>query len=221
MARKAREKSSTGVYAIVLRGNGGIFKSEKLREAFSAAAKKYLKRGLIGVVFSDSRADMLVRESAAGISMDMKPLITSFARTYNREMETDGKVFADRFRSVPVESRSDDRACRAYMKGGEIAPQYMIGEAPAVKPGKKETAKTEKKEVGKRPAARNAAPEKAVEKKPAAKKSAANKPAAKKSAAKKPAAKKTAPKPVKKPEPAGEKPAAKPKKKSDLPSWLL
>ena len=156
MARKAREKSSTGVYAIVLRGNGEIFKSDEMREAFYDTAKKYLKRGLIGVAFSDSRADMLVRESAAGLSMDMKPLITSFARTYNRENENDGKVFADRFRSVPVESRSDDRACRAYMKGGEIAPQYVIGAAPVTKPGreksdKKETAKPAKKAAGKKP----------------------------------------------------------------------
>ena len=147
MARKAREKSSTGVYAIVLRGNGEIFKSGKLREAFYDTAKKYLRRGLIGVVFSDDRADMLVRESAAGISMDMKPLITSFARTYNRENETDGKVFVDRFRSVPVESRADDRACRAYMKGGEVAPQYVIGAAPAAK-----------KAAAEKPAAKKPAP---------------------------------------------------------------
>gem|GEM_PF-403092 len=160
MARKAREKSSTGVYAIVLRGNGEIFKSERMREVFYDTAKKYLRRGLIGVVFSDSRADMLVRESAAGISMDMKPLITSFARTYNRENETDGKVFADRFRSVPVESRADDRKCRAYMKGGEIAPQYMIGAAPAVKPVEKKT----KKPAAKKTATKKAAP--VPEKKP-------------------------------------------------------
>ena len=148
MARKAREKSSTGVYAIVLRGNGEIFKSAEMREVFYNTAKKYLKRGLIGVVFSDDRADMLVRESAAGISMDMKPLITSFARTYNRENETDGKVFIDRFRSVPVESRSADRACRAYMKGGEVAPEYVIGAAPAAKKtaAKKSVPKPEKKQ---------------------------------------------------------------------------
>lgn len=202
MARKAREKSSTGVYAIVLRGNGEIFKSDEMREAFYDTAKKYLKRGLIGVVFSDSRADMLVRESAAGISMDMKPLITSFARTYNRENETDGKVFADRFRSVPVESRSDDRACRAYMKGGEIAPQYVIGAVPAAKPDRE---KPDKKETAK--PAKKATPKKAAEKKPAVKKTAAKKP------------QKTAPKPEKKQETVEE--SVKPKKKSKLPSWLL
>ena len=158
MARKAREKSSTGVYAVVLRGNGKVFKREEMREAFHIAAKKYLKKGLIGVVFSDSRADMLVRESDKGLSMDMKPLVTSFARTYNRENETDGKVFADRFRSVPVESRSADRACRAYMKGGEIAPQYIIGAAPAAKPEKKAAPKKAAEKKAKKPAVKKPAP---------------------------------------------------------------
>lgn len=137
MARKAREKSSTGIYAVILRGNGDVFKTEEMREAFLETAKKYLDRGLIGVVFSDSRADMLVRESDKGISMDMKPLITSFARTYNREYDTDGRVFADRFKSVPVETRALERACRAYMKGGEIAAPYILNAAPAAKPVKK------------------------------------------------------------------------------------
>ena len=198
MARKAREKSSTGIYAVVLRGNEEIFKTEDMREAFSEAAKKYLGRGLIGVVYSDGHADMLVRESEKGISMDMKPLMTSFARTYNRENGSDGKVYRDRFKSVPVETRSLERACRAYMKGGEIAAPYITNAQMTAAPAPKKPAS-----------------------KPAPKKTAAE-PAAKKKTAEKPV-KKVTKKPVaeikadeKKPEP-----APKPKKKSNLPSWLL
>lgn len=201
MARKAREKSSTGIYAIVLRGSGDVFRTEEMRGAFCDAAKKYLGRGLIGAVFSDNRVDMLVRESDKGISLDMKPLITSFARTYNRENETDGKVFADRFRSVPVEAKAIERACRAYMKGGDIAAPYIIGAAPAA------AAETEKKTGKKKTEKAVAKPEKKVTVK----------------TAKKP--EKTVAKPEKRPEKAAAMPkpeqAPKPKKKSNLPSWLL
>ena len=196
MARKAREKSSTGIYAVVLRGNEEIFKTEAMREAFSEAAKKYLGRGLIGVVYADDHADMLVRESEKGISMDMKPLMTSFARTYNRENGSDGKVYRDRFKSVPVETRTLLRACRAYMKGGEIAAPYITNATAAPS-----TKKTVSKPAPKKTAA-----------KPGAKKKTAEKPV--KKADKKPTVEIMA-------EEKTPEPAPKPKKKSNLPSWLL
>ena len=133
MARKAREKSSTGFYAVILRGNENIFEETAMQEEFCAAAKRYLGNGLWGIRFFDDAVHMLIEESEKGISLDMKPLVTSFARTYNRAHDTEGKVFADRFRSVPIDSRTVKKICIEYLNGGEPAAPYIMGRAAAEK----------------------------------------------------------------------------------------
>ncbi|MGM9935902.1 MAG: hypothetical protein ACI38A_01015 [Candidatus Ornithomonoglobus sp.] len=137
MARKAREVSSTGKYAVILRGIDTVFNGEDMRTAFSEAAAKYLGDGLLAIRFYDDRAEMLVRESEKGISMDMKPLVTSFARTYNRVKENTGKVFADRFKSVPVETDELEEECLKYFNGGEPAAPFKRGATAAAAPAKK------------------------------------------------------------------------------------
>ncbi len=142
MARKAREKSSTGIYAVILRGAGDIFEKESMQNEFEQCAQKYLGSGLMGIRFCSDKVNMLVRESGSGISMDMKPLTTSFARTYNRVLETEGRVFADRFKSVPVETAELTEECMAFLDGGSMAAPYdrapagrSIKKAPAEKAG--------------------------------------------------------------------------------------
>lgn len=204
MARKAREKSSTGVYAIILRSNEKVFAKKKMREAFLDAAQGYLDKGLMGIRFYDTYVHMLVRESAMGISLDMKPLITSFARTYNRENETEGKVFADRFKSVPVETKELEAECLAYLDGGAKSAAYTAAAVPV---------RAEEKKPRRQPVEKSA-PVKA-------------KPAKQSAPVKAKPAKKSAPveiKPVKEPAPVKAEPApetVKPKKNRSLPSWLL
>lgn len=140
MARKAREKSSTGIYAVMLRGNTDIFAQTEMRDEFIAAANTYLDKGLMGIRFADNSVDMLISETKKGISMDMKPLITSFARTYNRTHKIDGKVFADRFKSVPVESDELRAVCLEYLGGGEKAAPYLSGRKTSVPRAAKKTA---------------------------------------------------------------------------------
>jgi hypothetical protein len=154
MARKAREVSSTGLYAVILKGADNIFKAEELQGEFLTAAERYLGDGLIGIRFFETHADMLVKESEKGISMDMKPLITSFARTYNRLEKSGGKVFADRFKSVPIESEALKMECIEYLDGGETAAPYIFGNAvkrktPPSSNAKKTVKKTDKPKVEK------------------------------------------------------------------------
>lgn len=160
MARKAREKSSTGIYAVILRGYDRIFRTKKLRDVFSDAADKYLGEELMGIRFFDDHVHMLVRESEKGISLDMKPLITSFARSYNKETGNDGKVFADRFKSVPVETAELEAQCIAYLNSAAKTAPFESGAASEA--AVKKTAPQKKK---------NSEP-----KKPAAKKTVAPKP---------------------------------------------
>lgn len=125
MARKAREKSSTGIYAVLLRGNMDIFKKEDMRQIFLDCCEKYLGKGLLAVKISKDKAEMLIKESEKGISLDMKPLITSFARTYNRESGNDGKVFADRFKSMPVEDDDVMKDTEAYLNGEKSSAEIF------------------------------------------------------------------------------------------------
>ena len=156
MARKAREKSSTGVYAVILRSNERVFARKKMREAFLDVAEKYLGEGLMGIRFFDTYVHMLVRESDKGISLDMKPLITSFARTYNKANETDGKVFSDRFKSVPVETAELEAECLEYLGGGAKSAAYTA--APTL--SRTEEKKQPRKQIVKKPAPIKAKPEK-------------------------------------------------------------
>ena len=143
MARKAREKSSTGNYAVTLKGIEEIFKSKKVKDTFKECAEKYLGEGLKGIRFSNGQADMLIHESEKGISMDMKPLMTSFARIYNRENSNDGKVFADRFKSVAVETDEDYELCLKYINGSNAQSPFTGGkkaDSPVKSAVKKKTA---------------------------------------------------------------------------------
>ena len=116
-----------------------------MREAFLDAAENYLGEELMGIRFFDTYVHMLVRESGKGISLDMKPLVTSFARTYNRVNETDGKVFSDRFKSVPVETAELEAECLQYLGGGAKSAAYTAAPAP-------KKAEEKKRETVKKPA---------------------------------------------------------------------
>ena len=200
MARKAREKSSTGNYAVVLKCIDEIFKSKKVKNMFIECAQQYLGDGLRGIRVSSGMAEMLIHESEKGISMDMKPLMTSFARAYNREFENEGKIFADRFKSTPVEDEEAYENCIKYLGNGKSASLFSGEKKKTVAEVKKEPSNPEKttvkKNVAKKAEEKTAKPEKktasTTEKK----------------------AEKTATPP--------EKTEEKPKpKKNDLPVWLL
>ncbi len=152
MARKAREKSGTGVYAVILKGCGKIFKKSEMRDIFCGTADKYLGKGLMGIRFFEDRAHMLVRESGRGISLDMKPLVTSFARSYNRVCKTEGKVFADRFKSVPIESPELEDECIKYLNGGETAAPYLPTKRSSAVNNTVKTAKKEPEPKAEKPA---------------------------------------------------------------------
>lgn len=142
MARKAREKSSSGIYAVMLRANKEVFKEKHYRDVFGENLNKQFGERIKGIRFFDESVHMLLKESENGIAADMKPVIISFARTYNRENECDGKLFKDRFRSVPVESTEAEEECIRYLNGGKKVSQFMMrGENRAAVPVKKKQTK--------------------------------------------------------------------------------
>ncbi len=109
MARKARKKSTLGIYQIIIRANYKLFLNENDKEIFLSLVERYVtfaKRGeLFGYRLSDSAVHMIVAEGTQNISELMKSLCTSYARFFNRKYKTSGKLFCDRFKSEPIESQ--------------------------------------------------------------------------------------------------------------------
>lgn len=105
MARKAREKSSTGIYHILLRANNKLFYDDKDREYFVSLIKQYFKDGVsvYGYRIEDDRVHLVIKEGDKTISQALKPFCTSYARFFNREHNADGKLFDGRFKSEPIE----------------------------------------------------------------------------------------------------------------------
>ena len=115
MARKAREVSSTGMYAVSVKTNGKVFASEEARGLFVDCLEKFLGGGAKGRRFTHDITEMLISETERGISADMKSVMTSFSRSCNKLMGTTGKIFAGRFGSVPIESAEHEAEYMAYL----------------------------------------------------------------------------------------------------------
>ena len=106
MARHARRKSSTGIYNVMLRGEP-LFTEEGDYDAFVERMAQYFMDNakIYAYCLTDKAACFILKESDKGISRDMKPFVTSYARYYNRKHETAGSVFKDRFKSEPIETK--------------------------------------------------------------------------------------------------------------------
>ena len=107
MARKAREKSSLGIYNIMLRGDD-LFKTEADYDAFIECMAQYFMgdASICAYCLTDNAACFILKESENGVSSDMKPFVTSYARYCNRTRGTKGSVFTDRFKSEPINDKN-------------------------------------------------------------------------------------------------------------------
>ena len=123
MARKAREISKSGNYYITLKGNE-LFVTDEDKKMFVEILEKnfatgivhsyYLTKSEIRLVVKDGEKAYIIgeiSEGEKGISMTMKPVTTSYARYFNRTHEREGKLFADRFKSEPLETDEEIEEC--------------------------------------------------------------------------------------------------------------
>lgn len=106
MARKAREKSSTGIYHILLRANNKLFLNDGDREYFISLVGQYFRDGvsIYGYRIDTEKVHIVLKENTKTISEAMKAFCTSYARYFNRVHGTDGKLFDGRFKSEPIEN---------------------------------------------------------------------------------------------------------------------
>jgi putative transposase len=109
LARVAREKSSTGIYHIMLRGinRQTIFEDNQDRMRFIdtlAEYKEICNYRLFGYCLMDNHIHLLIQETDKTISDIIKRISASYVYWYNTKYDRCGHLFQDRFKSEVVEN---------------------------------------------------------------------------------------------------------------------
>lgn len=112
MPRRAREKSESKIYHVMLRGANRqeIFHDEEDYLRFLETLEKLKKKAEIkvyGWCLMGNHVHLLMGEGREELSTTMKRIGVSFAWYYNWKYNTTGHLFQDRFRSEKVEKRGD------------------------------------------------------------------------------------------------------------------
>jgi putative transposase len=108
MPRKAREKSETGIYHVMIRGSNKqeIFHDDQDFARFLETlelVKRKTELKINGWCLMPNHAHLLLGEGKEAISLAMKRIGVSYAWFYNWKYQTIGHLFQDRFRSEKVE----------------------------------------------------------------------------------------------------------------------
>jgi len=109
MPRRAREKSKTGIYHIMIRGANKqeIFHDDEDRLKFLEILDKVKKVSGIkvyGWCLMNNHVHLLLHEDCESISITLKRLGVRYVWYYNQKYKTTGHLFQDRFKSECVET---------------------------------------------------------------------------------------------------------------------
>ncbi|WP_257988194.1 REP-associated tyrosine transposase [Bacillus sp. V33-4] len=108
MPRKARAKSRSGIYHIMLRGANRqeIFHDDEDSIKILDIIKKYKMKSGMSVYawcLMSNHVHLLLREGGEELAITMKRIGVSYASYYNWKYRTSGHLFQDRFKSENVE----------------------------------------------------------------------------------------------------------------------
>ncbi len=111
MPRKPREKSSSGIYHIMLRGinQQSIFEDVEDYLKFLEILEKYkpiCQYKVFAYCLMSNHIHLLLKIEDVELDLTMKRLAGSYAQWYNWKYYRKGHVFQDRFRSEPIEEDS-------------------------------------------------------------------------------------------------------------------
>jgi putative transposase len=109
MPRRARKKSNSGVYHVIVRGANRqeIFHEEEDRIKFLNTLLKYTRKSCMKMYawcLMGNHVHLLIKEGSECISLVMKRIGVSYANYYNFKYNTNGHLFQDRFKSENVET---------------------------------------------------------------------------------------------------------------------
>lgn len=108
LARRAREKSSTGIYHVMIRGinRQAIFEDDEDRMRFIDTLREYKdisKYEIYGYCLMNNHVHLLIKERDEPISLIIKRICSSYVYWYNTKYERCGHLFQERFKSEVVE----------------------------------------------------------------------------------------------------------------------
>lgn len=111
MPRKARKKSKTGIYHIMVRGinRQRIFEDDEDCEKFIDTVKQSKEKSgfeLYGYCIMGNHAHLLLREGKESVSLSMQRICSSFVYWYNRKYDRFGHLFQERYKSEVVENEA-------------------------------------------------------------------------------------------------------------------
>lgn len=109
MSRQARKLSQTGLYHIIFKGIGSqnIFEApadyKKLKEII-VRVKEETEFELYAYCFMTNHVHLVIKEKEIGeISKIMTKILSHYATWFNKKYEREGALFANRYKSEPVE----------------------------------------------------------------------------------------------------------------------
>lgn len=111
MARKARERAESGVYYAEINGNDKLVFVENddyryFLELVGKVAEDDFTEICAYSLFSEKIA-FVIKEGLDGISEFVRKVLPKYTARYNRKYSREGKLFFDRFKSVPLESSEE------------------------------------------------------------------------------------------------------------------
>jgi len=107
MARKAREKSSTGIYAVLLTAADAdrkLFYDDDDYNEFITRIYDMPDEPVLAFALCERAVCLVCRENERGIGWTIKPLTTSYAHYYGECYDNNGGLFERRFKSEPLET---------------------------------------------------------------------------------------------------------------------
>ncbi|MDQ0215903.1 REP element-mobilizing transposase RayT [Oikeobacillus pervagus] len=111
MPRKARRKSRSGIYHIMLRGinKQTIFEEDEDKRRFLETLKKYkaiCNYQIYSYCLMNNHVHLLLKETDESISIAIKRISSSYVYWYNSKYERYGHLFQGRFKSENVEDQT-------------------------------------------------------------------------------------------------------------------
>jgi len=109
MPRQAREKSSSGIYHIMIRGinRQNLFEENADRRRFIEILHHYKtisKYMIYGYCLMDNHVHLLIQEMEEPISNAIKRISSSYVYWFNKKYQRLGHLFQERFKSEAVET---------------------------------------------------------------------------------------------------------------------
>lgn len=120
MPRRARSKSGTGVYHIILRGNGKqiLFEDDADHRFFIARMSRFCaETGVTCIAYClmENHIHLLLRDPDDQLDLFAKKIGVSYAQHFNKKYDRTGHLFEDRYRSEPIEDEPYLMVCYRYI----------------------------------------------------------------------------------------------------------